>query len=106
MAGEKTYYWDDVQFGDLVADNGPESATNGILIYPNPAGEVVSIEYPDVLLEPVSLSLYDANGKRAMEVKITNQTTLLSVDHLQVGVYYLRMNGKQTAYCEKLIIVR
>ena len=106
VAGEKTYYWDDIKFGGLVDVKNLEASAAGIRIYPNPAGNFVTIEFPEVLNEPVLLSLFDENGKLVKDIKTTDQKSVMPVNDLNEGIFYLRMRGNVSGYFGKLAIVR
>ena len=106
MAGEKTYYWDDVKFGSLVNVDNVDASAVGIDIYPNPAGDFFTIEFPEVLNEPVRLSVIDANGRLMRDVKLSNQKSLIETGDLSEGIYYLRIIKDVTSYFQRLVIVR
>ena len=105
-AGEKTYYWDDVQFGAAVGINNPDATNAGATIYPNPAIDLVTIEFADALNGSEIIGLFDANGKLIRELKIADQKSVLAVNDLNSGIYFLRMSSDASVYFEKLIIAR
>ena len=106
MAGEKTYYWDDVKFGSLVNVKNLEAATAGIQIYPNPAADFCTITFPEMLTEPAQLSVLDANGRLVKTVTIAQQHSLLDLQAFNNGLYYLRIEKDGKSYFQKLSIVR
>jgi hypothetical protein len=106
MAGEKTYYWDDIQFGGLVDVENVEASAAGINIYPNPARDFCMIEFPEALNEPVRLSVFDASGRLMRNVKLADQKSLLEISDLSEGLYYLRIRNDKTSHFQQLVIVR
>lgn len=85
----------------------PEKA--GMLLYPNPASNLINITSNDLLGE-VEVVIYNTLG----EVKLTKQFTIqagnaaVSVDasQLQSGIYYVEMTGSGKIATTKLIMVR
>ena len=106
MAGEKTYYWDDIKFGGLVDVDNLEASVGGIRIYPNPAADFCMVEFPEVLNSPARLSILDASGKLAKAYALAQQNTVLDLAGFNNGVYYLRIEKGAKAYFQKLVIVR
>lgn len=106
MAGEKTYYWDDVRFGSLVNVKNLEAAAGGIRIYPNPATDFCRIAFSEVLNSPARLSVFDANGTLVKTVIIAQENAVLALEDLNNGMYYLRLEKDAKAYFQKLVVVR
>ncbi len=106
MAGEKTYYWDDIKFGGLVDVDNLEASVGGIRIYPNPAADFCMVEFPEVLNSPARLSILDASGRLAKAYVLAQQNTVLDLAGFNNGVYYLRIEKGAKAYFQKLVIVR
>ncbi|MEZ4932339.1 MAG: T9SS type A sorting domain-containing protein [Saprospiraceae bacterium] len=102
-AGEKTYYWDDVQFGGLVGVETLAAADAGINIYPNPFNDLFTIEFPEMLNEPVLVSLFDANGRLINETKVASQTSTIHVGDLSEGIYFLRIQNGMNSYFHRLV---
>jgi hypothetical protein len=102
-AGEKTYYWDDVQFGGLVGVETLAAADAGINIYPNPFNDLFTIEFPEILNEPVFATLFDANGRLVQEAKIGSQTSTIHVGDLSEGIYFLRIQNGMNSYFHRLV---
>jgi hypothetical protein len=106
MAGEKTYYWDDVKFGGLVGvDNLPASA-GGIRIYPNPASDLCQIEFSDLLTEPAQCTVVDANGSLVKSFSVAQQNSRLDLSGMMNGVYYLRIEKSSKTYFQKLVVLK
>ncbi len=106
MAGEKTYYWDDVKFGAFVDVENLEAAAGGIHIYPNPAADFCTIAFSEFSNAPVQLSVLDASGKRLKTATIAQQNSILDLQEFNVGLYFLKIEMGSTNYFQKLVIVR
>jgi len=75
-----------------------ELADNVISVYPNPASEVIHIT-SDINLSKVEL--YDILGKRVWQ---SPQTDLIKVDHLNSGVYLLKIYSDKGQMAKKIVI--
>ena len=106
MAGEKTYYWDDVKFGGLVNVNNLEASAGGIHIFPNPAADFCRIEFSEFSNDPVQVSVLDAGGKLVKAFTIAQQNSVLNLQDLNGGMYYLKIEKDALTYFQKLVIVR
>ena len=106
MAGEKTYYWDDVKFGGLVDVDNLEASAGGIHIFPNPAADFCTIAFSEFSNDPVSLSVFDAGGKLVKTLNIAQQNSTLDLQEFNDGLYYLKIEKDSRNYFQKLVIVR
>ncbi len=105
-AGSKTYYWDDIQFGELVNVNNIPAVEGGVIISPNPARDFCNIEFLNVLTDPAQLSIFDANGRLIRQGNIAQQNTQLNISDLSKGVYFIQILDGVNSYFQKLIIVQ
>ena len=76
---------------------------NGLVIYPNPAGTIVSIILP--LEVEVDIHLFDISGKLIFyQPKITIQKThSIDISKLSNGIYFFRINSEIGSVTKKLI---
>ncbi len=105
-AGEKTYYWDDIKLLTLVGVETVEAAVAGIKIYPNPASDFCTIEFPEFLNKPASLSVIDASGRVVNTLTLTQQNQVLNLQQYSKGMYFLKIEKDAVHYYQKLLIVR
>ena len=83
-----------------------EWATGGVSIYPNPTSDLVFVQWPSVL-KIESISLLSADGKTMEDwVMPDQQAWQLDVSHLPTGVYFLKIQGKEKVFLDKLLISR
>lgn len=78
--------------------NGIESEGQPIevRIYPNPANELLHISIPTVRATPISISIFDINGRICLTQSVTSfsgQTTM-DVSRLPAGSYILKTNTR------------
>ena len=93
VAGEETYYFDDVFFGDLILSTADVELT-GVQIYPNPTHDrwVITSEEGPIN----SVQLYDVTGKLVYTQQPTSpqQQIVLTATGLEAGVYMARVSGE------------
>jgi Secretion system C-terminal sorting domain len=85
--------------------NIAQTAFAEVLVYPNPAKEIVNLQISLLKDSPVNLFLYSMDGKMLLKkstllMKGNNQLSL-SIGHLQAGNYQLRVigeGGEQSVY--------
>jgi len=80
--------------------------TSAIGIYPNPATDMVTIDFTDSEfgLEETVVCLYDMQGKKVLERSIRSVVSQLNVEGLPKGVYLLKAGNKEKYRVNKLVI--
>ncbi|ADR21963.1 hypothetical protein MATR_04020 [Marivirga tractuosa] len=69
---------------------------NEFQIYPNPAQESIFIKWEDQTAEIVSYKILDVKGRVKLEGQFENQQSLINVQSLSEGLYFLQLrNGRQ-----------
>ena len=106
MAGEQTYFWDDMVFGQLVAVEVLDAAANGIIVTPNPTSSEVNIEFPTPINEVARVQLLDLTGKLVRYYEVANQRNRLELMNQNPGIYFLRIESKEQVYLQKLMIIK
>ncbi len=106
VAGEKTYYWDDIRFGSVVGVENVKASDAGIKIYPNPTKDICTIEFPEAVNESVRLSVFDASGQLLRVLNIGQQVSTLDLRDMNPGSYFLRIEKDSAHYYQKLFITR
>jgi gas vesicle protein len=92
VAGEKTYYWDDMYFGVYTDVNELNASVNNASVYPNPAENNLYIRSNTTVTQ---VAIYNVLGARLKEVG--NPSNSINVSDLKSGVYIIKMtdsNGK------------
>jgi len=93
VAGEQTYYWDDMYFGAIYTDVKQLNAgKNNVAVYPNPAENILYINSKTTLSK---VAIYNTVGKQLKEY--SNVLQNVNVSDLKTGVYMIRLtdiNGK------------
>lgn len=59
--------------------------------YPNPASDQLTLNVENYNMENLSCQLFDINGKLLESEKIIDKETIISISHLSVAVYFLKV---------------
>ena len=65
-----------------------EIAESGLLIYPNPANDILTVECDGI----TSIVIYDVLGQSVLSVAVNNAKTTLDISDLGAGVYIISVN--------------
>jgi len=77
--------------------------TNPIRIYPNPASDLVTINFREITEDINYLIISDLTGKRILEQEIKTKEITLPVSALAKGTYYVSLLNKNVRFSEKFI---
>lgn len=86
-------------FGEQVVSNQNILTDNEVVISPNPATSIVTIEGGDAY---DSVSVYDQAGRIVLQTKLNNLGTI-DISELQSGIYLMKLEGSERAHVSKLI---
>jgi len=89
--------------GSSVGLNDMLQLPENLIIYPNPAQDVLNIQFEDKNFGAV-LFIYDIHGKTVICKKIQQETLKINIGNLIPGVYILRLNFNQSFLTKKLIV--
>lgn len=79
-------------------------ASSGKLsVYPNPASDVLYIQWQEENPEPGDILIYNMHGQLVKQTPAHSGTMSLDVDDLTAGVYLIRFENKQQVFMEKFI---
>ncbi len=79
-----------------------ESEDFGVLIYPNPADDVIYIDFDQ--LREIEITLLDVQGKEVLKQKLTDLRNQVDISALRKGVYFLKLEGEGFLKIEKVIM--
>ena len=88
----------------LSAVEGVELLKKHITIYPNPCKGDLYIEIGVKDQSPLKIQIYDLKGIVLLEKIGNKKLELLSLQSLEPGVYFIRLNGHRGTYTELLIL--
>lgn len=75
-----------------------EIQAESVLVYPNPASEMLRVNLPDVFRNKenssiITAEIIDVNGRSYLQKKISGETTDIDIRNLQEGRYILRISN-------------
>jgi hypothetical protein len=81
-----------------------ETIKNELWIYPNPANRNINIR-TEINLNNADVFIYDISGKEVIQLnKISGNSFLLSLDKLNSGVYFVKINSNNKTTTGKFIV--
>ncbi len=99
-AGDKTYYWDNVQFGIATSIINPLEAL--VKIYPNPVSGMLNISLPETIAtQNPEFQITDIAGRMLRSGNL-NQSQI-NLSDLTQGVYFLKINTSNGLINKKFI---
>jgi len=100
VAGEQTYYFDDVKFGELVLSTDFQDIKN-LAVYPNPTSDRWIINTDNEVIKTVDV--YDLAGKRIAQLKPNQSRVEINTNNLVGGTYLARIFTDSGMRIEKLV---
>ena len=100
VAGEKTYYFDDVAFG-IVTVGIDETETETINVFPNPSSHewTVVAENKNITL----VEIFDMQGKRVLSFKPNQDVIKINAENFSKGIYTCKISNRQETKTIKLL---
>ena len=88
-----------------VAINEYSKNAVNVNVYPNPAKHKCTVEFKEELKQIHVLYIYDIEGRIMMNKEINTKTTLLDINELAKGAYFVKIErDNRTVYSQKLLI--
>jgi choice-of-anchor B domain-containing protein len=93
---------------DAAAGVAQQEGVRDFLMYPNPAGKELKIEFDADGEEPLVLEVYSPDGRKIMSQEIRteegrNRPAFLLPENMSEGMYIVYLKGERTHLCKKLI---
>lgn len=89
-------------FSSALMLNTPNFSAEKIVLYPNPANNLVNLRLPNNF-EKASVSLYNNLGQQVLSAEILENSQNLSVSELTSGIYFYKIIIGNTSHTGKLI---
>ena len=80
-------------------------SNENIRIYPNPAGDMIFIDWPDEYKLLKECYIYNVVGERLRVFK-EKKLDRLDISQLDTGVYFLELKSDQNTYTHKIIHIK
>ena len=106
--GAKTYFWDNLSFGDStgVAFTGLSILDEGIMIYPNPVQHQLYVRFETTPVQPALVTLYDLSGRRVKQTTVQRQESILELGDLPQGMYLFTLESEAGIFRQKITVRR
>jgi hypothetical protein len=75
-------------------------------IYPNPAGELVTLELPGLAGQEILLKVFNITGKLVIEKKLSEEKMDIDISFLDTGLYFIWIESKELMETRKLSVIR
>lgn len=82
-----------------------QSPVKELLMYPNPLGTERQLKIRKTTAEDLSLSIFDLNGLKIDEHKLTESQNNLDLKAFKAGVYILKFESASGVYSKKLVLL-
>jgi len=82
-----------------------DNAIQALKIYPNPVTDVTTITLPNDGNQVFELSLTDLNGTLVYQQQISGTQHRLETTDFEKGIYMLRLQGQESVYQQKLLLI-
>ncbi|MBI2269241.1 MAG: T9SS type A sorting domain-containing protein [Bacteroidetes bacterium] len=84
--------------------NNSDQYQNQISLYPNPAGEFISIQFDKVITENGSIEIINILGQNVYTEKLPKGTkTEINIESIPAGVYFIKFNTNDKNQAQKFI---
>lgn len=83
--------------------NGPKTAFNAPLVYPNPANNTINISMDD-LPPNTTYQVYDFNGLLIKQGNLTSSKSTIDANELKSNKYLLRINQGNRVFINKIVV--
>ena len=77
---------------------------NQLKIYPNPASEIIHLEFMGNLSTNCFAQIYNSLGQKVLQFGVNKKKTDVSINKLDKGNYYILFNNQHDIYRKSFII--
>jgi hypothetical protein len=80
-----------------------EEELQEVKVYPNPAQDILNVDWQESNLQAEKLSILNASGQIQGIHQVLGRTHELNIDQLPPGIYYLKIEGKEKLAFKKFL---
>lgn len=102
--GGNNFYMDDINIGYNLNNIEENAENNKFKMYPNPANNVVTLNFTHKNNTEKELFIYDLNGKIIFNSKFDANEINIDISHIENGVYFIQTKSNSGIWTDKLII--
>lgn len=81
----------------------PETINQQIIVYPNPATSMVSVQFANDAIIGTNMEVYNQIGQKVITTTINQLTVRLNVSSLGKGIYYIKTGDDKNKNISKLV---
>ena len=96
--GDTVFSYNPVGINEITPDN-----EQGLIIYPNPAENILNIYTANTQNNESELTIFDVNGRSLQSSKFSGNKATIDVSRLESGIYFLRIKNKSSYDMGKFI---
>jgi hypothetical protein len=90
-----------LKLGDLTSDVDEPESTMGILIYPNPTFDIITIGQCD--FQEIYIQVFDVTGKLLLSKITSDQNTSLDLGRYASGIYFINIFDSKNTITQRII---
>jgi len=106
-AGEQTFFWDDVKFGEANSGvNVLSAADHDIMMYPVPVMENLNVELPETMSEQSIIRVYNLQGKLVLLQETQGRAVQIPMATYVGGTYTITIENQDKFFTQKILIVK
>ena len=77
-------------------------------IFPNPAGEIVTVVFSDYHSSPLNINLYDITGKKVLSKTVNPELRQLelNIGSFEAGMYFIAIDDQKNIKRQMIEIIR
>jgi len=87
-------------FKDLATNTSEKTTNSALRVYPNPATDNIYIESGELIK---TVELFSIDGKIIQKLKVDSNSSIISLDKLKQGIYFLRIQTNDQLFTAKVI---
>ena len=76
---------------------------NSILLYPNPASNMVTLEFSTITSSTTAIEIFDVLGKQIYKSSVTTKSESIDVSNWNSGVYLMRITAENSSSVHRFI---
>lgn len=79
-----------------------------VILYPNPTDNFINIQFQELIIPQIDISIYTSNGKKLIEKTIEQHNGYFTVDiqTLPTGIYIIEIKTNHSVFSKKVIVQR
>ena len=107
MQGNSELYIDNLSFDNLISGISDQNSEKiALMLFPNPASEIVTLNVDDMNNIDFTLSIYNVFGALVKSEILKQNNQQINIGDLSSGIYMVEIKSKEWAGKQKLIIQR